>query len=707
MLSVYAEVSLDARRISYDSRKDTISAEEEVLIKQLDEFGNKKRELQTDRLEYNRKTGIINFYGKTVLRERTGEIITSNSIKIDDNLKNGIIKTLSIIMKDRAWIDAEYGEKNGDLYSLSKATYSPCYENKNCSVPLWDLYADKVVYDSKNKTLTYNNVRLRMKGHTILYSPYFSHPSFEVKRKSGFVTPIIHANNDTGTLIGIPYFWAVSTSQNFKITPFINFRRRALMVIEYKEALPHGDFSVSSSGLSRSHNKKEPEEERKNRWSIALSYRTINIPNKRLIFDIDRASDVTYLIKYPVSQKYAGSIIQRKCNTSKVGMEFFDDNYFLDMKTYLFQTPNKETSPFVFPKINFQYEKEDILKGTAFFSSDFLGLSRNKSDPCKDLGRFSNKIGWKNEIPHSSGIILDISTAVRIDSYFANCREERPNKNNISKSYPILENGLACSYPIYSDLGRSYNSIWGPRVALSSMRTSRNRYNLHINEDSIFDHYNDLNLFNLNKSTGIDTIENGEKITYGVENSIYKESGRRLFETFIGKMNMLNYREEKSKAVGRLVCHPSENFSIRTRFVGLPFLEPLKMFEMGSNFKFKKFNFDCAYFGENRMNKVRKYEVSQVGCSLGYQVSRNWSVSCSQVFNFKRKAGNRNLSRAIFCKYKDECFEFGFGIYKCQYKDMDLKRKTGLMLTFAFRNLCEISQSSKKYEYRSLINNIE
>lgn len=701
-VSAFAEVSLDAYRVSYDSKNDIISAEGDVIIRQFDEFGRQKRELQTESVEYHRKIGIITLKGKSVLKETTGEIITSDGIEIKDDFKKGIIKAFSIIMKDRAWIDAESGEKNDNVYSLIRAKYSPCYENKDkCTVPLWDLYADKVTYDSQSKMLTYKNVRLRMKGHTILYSPYFSHPSFDVKRKSGFVTPMIHANNDTGTLIGIPYFWALSDSQNLKVTPFLNFRRRGFILVEYKEALSHGDLDISSSFLSKSHNSKAVSEDKNNRWNIAVSYRSVALSGKRLVFDIDRSSDVTYLIKYPVSKKYAGSVIQRKCNTSKVGAEFFDNSYFLDTKMYFFQIPNKNTVPFVFPKINFQYEQDNIMHGIMSWNSDLLCLSRNTSNPCKELRRLSNKIGWKRRIPYKSGIVLDALTAVRTDAYFINYGNILDEENNI---YPIFENNLALSYPMYSEIGKHCHSVWGPKVSFTSVRASKARRNLTINEDSLFPDYNELNLYAINRIGGIDNIEHGERITYGIENSIYKDTGSlRLFDMFIGKANMLNSKRERASSVGRLVFYPAENFSIRTRFVGFPFLEPMKMFELGSNVKIKKITFDCAYFGENRINRLRHHGLSQIGCSFGYKINTYWEVSCSQIYNLKRKAGKRNLSRGIFCKYKDECFEFGFGVYKSRYKDMDLKQKTGIMLTFAFKNLGEISHSAKKYDYKSLI----
>lgn len=709
---VFAEITLDAQRISYDGINDIISAYGDVVITQFDENNKKQREIRTEKIEYNRKSGLITIHEKSTITEKTGEVLTADSVVMDVKLKNGIIKALSIILKDRARLIAKSGEKKDKIYSLSGASYSPCYENKNCEHPLWDLYADKVVYDTKKQMFTYHNARLRIKGHTILYTPYFAHPSFDVKRKSGFVTPSFYPKSSNGTLIGTPYFFVLSKSQDLKVTPFINFQRRGFVSAEYREAFPYADLAVGGSVLTKSHDKKADEQDLKTRWNINTSIKSYNLDNKRIILDINRASDTTYLLKYPVNKRYSQSFLQRKTNISKLSAEFFDKNYFLQTDGYVFQTPIKETAPLILPHVNLNYTKENVLSGIASFNSDILYLKRSKAMldiNSKTLYRISNKASWTRDIVANNGMLFNVYTGGKIDTY------NFTKNDNLKKNYayPTFENQVSCSYPLKSNMfNGNYSSVWGPVTSISSVRSPHRRDNkLIVNEDSVFNNFDDLSLFEINRYSGIDRVEYGEKFIYGMENTIYKnsENNRRFLNFFIGKMNSFNGDHSATKdTVTRFVIKPTDNMALRVRSVGLPSLEGVKILECGSTIQFKKFNIDCAYFEDKRKNEYRKSDLSEICIAMGYKLTKYWSTSLFQVFNLKKKSGKKNLSHGISFNYKDECFEVGFGIYTSNYRDQDLKPDSGIIFSFAFKNLMSSSSNrSSGQDSHAIIANVD
>jgi lipopolysaccharide assembly outer membrane protein LptD (OstA) len=277
----------------------------------------------------------------------------------------------------------------------------------------------------------------------------------------------------------------------------------------------------------------------------------------------------------------------------------------------------------------------------------------------------------------------------RMDTYHSSFDD---TKTRISKSFPVLENKASCSYPIYSKISEDYSSIWSPKISISSIRACNKRRNLELNEDSVFGDFNDLNRY-----SGLDKIENDERISCGLEDSIYHGSNR-LLNLFVGR--------SKSENFGRIVLKPADFLMLRARFVGIPFLDKSKAFELGSTYKINRLSFDVSYFGDKRKNKHREFSLSQIGYSTAYQVTEYWSISYSQIFNLQKKAGHKNLSRGIYAKYKDECFEFIFGVYKSKYKEQDLKPKSGIIIAFAFRNLGDLSQSSRKSEYQPIIGRV-
>ena len=707
---------MDADKISYDSIKDILSASGNVVVTQNPDSGN-KRVLHSEKIDYNRKTGKISLYGHSVIEESNGDKIDATNIEIDDNFKKGIIKALKVVLNDESKIKATSGKKEGDIFYFSDATYTPCFENPNCKFPLWDLRADSVVYDTSKKKFTYKNVSLRMKGQTILYTPYFEHPAFDVKRKSGFLTPILSSNNDTGVLIGVPYYFAISPDKDFKITPFIMFKKRALASAEYRQAFKNGDFKLGGSFLTKSDSKNTHEEEKKNRWHISASYKTKGYDNKRFKMNVNRVSDVAYLLKYPVNDMYRGTVIRRKTTKTDISFDFFDKNYFYSMSSYFFQAPNDDAIPMAVPIIKIEKNFDDVLGGIISFSNDTVHLSRknfeeeNRKIYCDNLFRSSNKISYEKNI-FFNHFVTDIYSSVKADIYHAKTpilNSVQNDSNSFSKTYPVLENIVSWKFPLK---GKFLNKtcIFSPKVSLSSFVSENSRKTIPINEDSIFDNFSDITIFDLNKFTGTDLPDVGEKLTYGFESSVYTEK-RRFLDLFVGHSVFIqdrNYEKRRGRKsiVGRFVVRPSEILALRLRFVGMPLIQKIFVFETGASLKIKKFKIDCGYFFDQRRHKLRQEDISTLGVSVGYNFYENWDVFVSNIINLKKSRQSMGMSRGIFLKYKDECFEFGCGLYKSNYKDMDINPKTGFMFCVTFKNIGGISQSVKRYAYDSLINKI-
>lgn len=700
--SALAELLLDSKKISYDAAKEIISAEGGVIVKQEVSPGQ-QRELHCEKIEYNRKTGEIKLFGESVIKETTGEIIKAKNIQLDDKLKKAVINTLSLILKDNARIKADNGEKLDNLYTFKNASYSPCKE-VNCSFPLWDLVAEKVVYDSQKKTFVYKNVRLRLKGATIFYTPYFSHPSFEVKRQSGFLAPIINSNSDTGIYAGIPYFFVIDKHRDFKLTPFINFKNRGFIAGEYRQVFSKSDFNINGSFLTKSNSKTEANEEKRNRWHVSTIFKSYNIDNKRFVLKINRASDITYMQKYPVNDSVHRAIIGRKCNESKIGLDLFNDNYFATVDSYVFQIEDKDIAPVILPHFNVNYQKPSVLNGIMTVESDTICLSRrHEVSPMfvKQFFRSSNKVNFSKTI-HAKSILFDVNSGIKADIY-------EQNNDEKNKFFPVLENQLSAFYPLVSDLSQ-FKSVWGPKIALSSTESFNKRKKLQCNEDSVFSSFDDLNIHSLNRYGMYDRLEDGEKISTGIENSIYKSNGR-LLNFFIGKSQTLNNkdktrRNDRNVTVGRFMVNLSDAVSLRSRFVGVPLSSGLRMFESGVDTTLKQYSFKCSYIYDARINEFRKNGISQIGSVFGFKVNRYWKINYSQIINLRKKNGRRNLSQGIFANYEDECFAIGVGIYKSKYHDRDIKQNTGIVFSVAFKNLCALSKPVDSYLYKPIISNI-
>lgn len=723
-LNLRAEIVLEAGGVSYEPKSGLVTAHGDVHITQTSENSLKTRELYSDSIEYNRNTGDMKLYGTSIMKEPNGDILTAKNIVLGKKFKDAIAETLIVVLKDSSKIKAAKGKKQSNVYTFENVSYSPCQET-SCSHPLWDLVADKAIYDRNKKKFTYKNVKLRIKGRSVLFSPYFEHPSFEVKRKTGFLSPVFRRNSDIGFLAGLPFYIAISPDKSLKLTPFLNSKRRFFSVAEYKQLFPRADFEFSSSFLSKGKKKSLPDgldgeekatkeeierREKRARWHIDTIIKSHELENKRITLRLNRSSDMTYKSKYPVIHSLHKNLYtEKKYNDSNITLDFYNKNYFLTTEAHIYQTDEKETAPSVFPHINFNTRKE-ALWGEVSFDSDtvYLGRNEKKSEmTAEKFFRSSNTLKWQ-KVTTFSPFLIDLNSAIRTDTFDVSATND-DGDNKIQKTFPIFENQIAFSVPLESKLNKQL-SIWTPKISFTSIQTATNRAKIKQREDSIFDNFSDLNLHAINRFGGYDSVERGERLSFGIENSIYN-SKRRWLNFYIGKSFLTSGDNDQFKGrdsiIGRIVLKPNEILSLRTRFIGIPIVENIHQFETGVAVNYGRVTAGTSYLYDNHINYTQEKGVSQLGLNFGYKFNEFWKISVSQIINMTSHGGKHNLAHSVFASYSDECFRLDLGIFRTNFKHKDIKPKTGIILTIHFKNLGNFVHSGKRDMYNEEVGTVE
>ena len=102
-----------------------------------------------------------------------------------------------------------------------------------------------MTHDKEKREIIYKNASLDLNNIPVLYTPYFSHPDPSVKRKEGFLAPSFSSlGENIGTTIKIPYFYPISDSKDFTISPVYYFSHNPLILGEYREKFKNGDLSI-------------------------------------------------------------------------------------------------------------------------------------------------------------------------------------------------------------------------------------------------------------------------------------------------------------------------------------------------------------------------------------------------------------------------------------------------------------------------------
>ena len=63
----------------------------------------------------------------------------------------------------------------------------------------------------------FEDARLEFFGKPVAYMPYFSAPDPTVKRKSGFLMPLVNSSGTNGFGVEIPYYWALAPDYDFTL----------------------------------------------------------------------------------------------------------------------------------------------------------------------------------------------------------------------------------------------------------------------------------------------------------------------------------------------------------------------------------------------------------------------------------------------------------------------------------------------------------
>lgn len=673
----------------------------------------KTRHLFCQELIYNLQTKKIHAKGDVILVDPNGNVSAMDTAEITDDLQNGIAQALVLITSDQSrFISKEATRENGDYTAFKTALYSPC---KLCrtpeEAPLWQLRASEVAHDKENQKMIFYNARLEMKGVPILYIPYLSHPDPSVRRKTGLLTPSFGSSKNLGVMTRTPYFYAIAPNRDMTITPLITTKEGPVMIGEYRHRFAHGESTFAGSvteSKTLKHKQSSvqpfngPRNPGPNRWNIANTTRYDLSEHHSLYTDINRASDTTYLTRYPIQNQHMG-FFQNTNLTSTVRMEQFYPKHYLGIEGMAFQTDAPKTTPIIHPASRFMYTTDPSdIGSTLQLDGNILALSRElgkESVYGTRMNRVSSGLTWRLPYITRRGHIVTTTLSSRFDGYESMHFFRTPNPatdRNIDRYsgrfYPTAS--VKCQYPHQKRLAQQTMWVIDPQVSVISSPYALNNKNLP-NEDSRTFEFDDTSLFLANRFDGIDRVDSGSRAIGGVDQTLYFPQQRRV-NFFFGQSRRLDNRQvvplhmgetrTQSDYITRLKINPISGLTLRYRSAFHPDGMRPRYSELGTNIGGKALSADLGYLFLNKNASVNTKDISQLTSQIKSQFHEHWSVSFAQIHNLKKNRGG-NLANFANLTYQDECFQFDVGVYKTGYNDRDIKPDAGFLFSVTFKNL--------------------
>ncbi|MBI3710950.1 MAG: LPS-assembly protein LptD [Proteobacteria bacterium] len=692
-------VLLTADEVNYDRELGVVTALGHVEIAQGD------RVLRADTVSYNQRSDLVTATGNVALVESTGEVLFADYVELSSDMRDGTIQNLRMLLADQARIAGVSAVRvDGNLTAIRKGVYSPCEPcaDDPTRAPVWQIKAARVTHDQAAQEVTYNDAWIELFGVPVAYTPYLSHPDGTVDRRSGLLTPQLASSSNLGRILTVPYYQVISPSADFTFEPMFLTSEYPVLAGEYRQRTQTGQFNLSGSvtradrrddfnnridgDQTRGHIKGEGRFDIDNDW--------------RWGFDAARATDDTYIQRYKLQQRYR--FLSSNTLTSRLYTEGFRGRDYAAVNSYAFQGLRQRDdpglAPLVLPMLDYNYVGEPGAYGGRY-SLDANALSIYRTEGTR-MQRMALAGGWTLPYTAPSGEIYSLSANLLGDAYNvprigSAADPSRPTEDGVSgRLFPQL--ALGWRYP-FVRRGEDYRTLIEPIVTVVAAPNLGNQQRFP-NEDSRGIDFDDTNLFRSNRFSGIDRLEGGQRVSYGVNTELMRNGGGRV-SAFIGQSYRL--KSESAFTANSGLQDKASNIVGRLRFLPHPWIGATYSFQADKgDFTATRdvasltlgppaLQLTVSYvFVERSTQPTLEFDVEQIATQVVARITPNWRIQTRSLTSIAQDSGTLIAGASLI--YEDECIVIGLDVSRRNIGTRDNPPDTAAVLRVIFRNLGEV-----------------
>ncbi|MDA0228703.1 MAG: LPS assembly protein LptD [Proteobacteria bacterium] len=686
-------VVMNADSLTYDENHGTVTASGNVEVSQ----GH--RLLIADTVSYNEGQDMMTASGNVTLMEPSGEVLFADYLELSDEMRDGVLRNIRLLLDEDTRIAANSARRSdGNRTEMSKAVFSPC---KLCPLhpeeaPLWQIKAVRVVHDQEARDIAYYDAWLEMFGIPVLYTPYFEHPDPTVQRRSGLLAPTYGSSSTLGFQLTTPYYWNIAPNRDATFKPKFTSDEGVVWGAEYRARTLAGNYSVDAS-INYGDERDDDGIRTGNsgfRGHLFSDGRFELDPVWNYGYEFERASDDTYLSFYRIDSK--------DTLTTRPYIEGINGRNYASGNAYFFQgleiDDDQEQIPFVLPLLDFNHRGAPGAYG-AFntFDANFMTLHRIDG---ADSRRLSLEGGW--HLPHigRSGSVYRLSATLRGDAYHVN------NVDNAGTARATNARGFTgrlrpeliaeWRLPLVRDSG-GIQQLVEPIVQGILSPYGGNPGEIP-NEDSQDFEFDDSKLFSNNRFTGLDRVESGPRVNYGLRFGFFGAGSGRT-QGMIGQSARLKEDDTFNRGSGL-----EDTFS---DYVGRIHISPADIFDLAYRFRLSKENLAARRNEIDFAAGPRAFRVNvgyallekqipesdttafanreEIAASAAARITSFWRVSAGTRRDLTGSGGTINWNGAV--TYEDECLLFTTSLIKNFTRDRDVQPETSLLFTIQFKHL--------------------
>jgi len=362
-----------------------------------------------------------------------------------------------------------------------------------------------------------------------------------------------------------------------------------------------------------------------------------------------------------------------------------------------------DQTPLVIPLVDFNHVgNRDRAGGRSFFDFNLLALSRRGGT---DTRRISIHPRWQRPYVSDFGDVYNLVMGLNSELYHVNSLARSGNNPDYSGiSYravpylsldwrrPMVKKGSVISQtiePIASVVLRPYGG--------NSQKIP--------NEDSTELEFDETNLFSNNRFTGIDRLEGGPRINYGIKAGFTgSNSGKSSF--FVGQSFRLKaddtfaegsgLEDNLSDLVGKVQISPGPHFDLlyRSRFSSSNF-SPRRneaQFTVGA----PALRLTGSYVFLERQEDSEFAGREEVNLSVSSQINRFWRSNLSAVRDMD---ASEMRSFGLNLTYENECVVFSTNITRTFFEDRDIKPTDAINFQVTLKTIGEIKTGFSQFGF--------
>lgn len=694
-------IDFEAEQLAYDNETDAVVARGDVVLRSAD------RSVRADEVVWVRGEGRIYAAGNIRLVDESGNELYTEALELTDTFEAGAMSQLLIALRAGGRLAANGAARGEDgAIILTDAAYTACAvsDRNGCDKdPSWRITAERVRFNQATQKVSFTGAMLELFGARLLPLPGLTIRT-DGSAETGFTNPNLRVTNVNGVEVSGEYYWRISDHQDLTLGAYVFSDVAPMASAKWRHLTEKGAYQITGFATASSRVADFtgiPTTESDARGYLFANGRFQFSPEWSLTGSVRVASDRTFLRRYDLSRD------DRLRST--INLERIDDKSYLSLAGWATQTLriNAEQGqiPVAIPAFDYRRNLEEpLLGGNVQLQANTLALVRRDG---QDTQRAFAGARWDLRRLTGLGQLVTFSALARGDIYNTNdtlstqTAVYRGEEGFTGRALAI--GAVDVEWPF---VGRAFGGtqVFTPRVQFVASASIRN---LAVpNEDARAIDLEDSNLFALNRFAGYDRVEDGARVTWGIDWELTKP-GLRV-KTNVGQ----SFRLEDVKEVfpdGTGLSERVSDFVGRTEVRWRNFVQFTHRFRIDKdNFAIRRNEIDAAVgtrrnyveLGYLRLNRnIAEVEDlndrEEVRAAARVAFDRNWSAFGSGVFNLTsadedpifEPDGFEPIRTRLGIAYEDDCIEFGFTWRRDFITAGDAARGNSFQLFFALRNL--------------------